>query len=95
MSARFEVGARVHCRRMDAARHHRVPGYAQDHEGEVIADRGEAPRPAVPPIESPPEPVYGVQFEAEELWPGAGSHTVMIDLWESYLEPAAPAETSL
>ena len=31
------------------------------------------------------EPVYAVRFNAAELW-GSGSHSVMLDLWESYLE---------
>jgi nitrile hydratase len=31
------------------------------------------------------EPVYAVRFDARDLW-GAGSHTVTIELWRSYLE---------
>jgi hypothetical protein len=33
------------------------------------------------------EPVYAVRFAARDLW-GAGSHSVTVDLWESYLEEA-------
>ena len=33
------------------------------------------------------EQVYAVRFAARELW-GAGSHAVVVDLWESYLEEA-------
>jgi hypothetical protein len=33
------------------------------------------------------ERVYAVRFAAEDLW-GAGSHSVVVDLWESYLEEA-------
>ena len=33
------------------------------------------------------EPVYAVRFNAAELW-GSGSHSVILDLWESYLEEA-------
>ena len=33
------------------------------------------------------EPVYAVRFHAAELW-GSGSHSVILDLWESYLEEA-------
>ena len=32
-------------------------------------------------------PVYSVCFWAAELW-GQGSHSVILDLWESYLEEA-------
>ena len=31
------------------------------------------------------EPVYAVRFNAAELW-GSGSHSVIVDMWESYLE---------
>jgi len=37
---------------------------------------------------SRPEPVYAVRFPASELW-GSGSHSVILDLWESYLEEAS------
>ena len=33
------------------------------------------------------EPVYVVRFAAAELW-GSGSHSVILDMWESYLEEA-------
>jgi len=33
------------------------------------------------------EPVYTVRFAAAALW-GEGTHTVTVDLWESYLEAA-------
>ena len=35
-----------------------------------------------------PEPVYAVRFAARDLW-GEGDHDVVLDLWESYLEPDA------
>jgi nitrile hydratase len=31
------------------------------------------------------ETVYAVRFPAAALW-GTGTHTVTVDLWESYLE---------
>ena len=34
------------------------------------------------------EPVYAVRFPAAELW-GSGTHSVILDLWESYLDEAA------
>ena len=37
---------------------------------------------------SRPEPVYAVCFRAAELW-GSGSHSVILDMWESYLEEAS------
>jgi nitrile hydratase len=32
-----------------------------------------------------------VRFAASELW-GSGDHSVVLDLWESYLEPADEQE---
>jgi nitrile hydratase subunit beta len=36
-----------------------------------------------------PEPVYGVRFDARELWGDTAepNQRVFIDLWESYLVP--------
>jgi nitrile hydratase len=34
-----------------------------------------------------PEAVYCVRFAAGDLF-GTGDHTVTVELWESYLEPA-------
>jgi hypothetical protein len=31
------------------------------------------------------EPVYAVRFSAADLW-GHGRHSVIVELWESYLE---------
>ena len=37
-----------------------------------------------------PEHVYSVGFAGRELWPDADERsTIVLDLWESYLEPAA------
>jgi hypothetical protein len=33
------------------------------------------------------ETVYSVRFPAAVLW-GSGTHSVVVDLWESYLEEA-------
>jgi nitrile hydratase len=38
-----------------------------------------------------PEPVYAVRFAARDLF-GEGDHTVTVDLWQSYLSPAAKEE---
>ena len=42
------------------------------------------------PAGEPPQPVYSVRFDGRELWGESAEpgHTVAIDLWESYLEPA-------
>lgn len=68
--------------------HTRLPRYVRGHVGEVVEVRGiwQLPDEAVRGV-FVAEPVYAVRFEAAELW-GSGSHSVILDLWESYLEEA-------
>ena len=85
---RFAAGARVRARAADPDGHTRLPRYVRGHVGEVIEIRATWPLPdaAVRGI-ARPEPVYAVRFAAAELW-GSGTHSVIVDLWESYLEEA-------
>jgi nitrile hydratase subunit beta len=87
--SRFTVGSRVRARSTDPDGHTRLPRYARGHVGEVLDVRGHWPLPdlVVRGI-SRTEPVYAVRFPAAELW-GSGTHSVILDLWESYLEEAA------
>ena len=84
--ARFAAGDRVRARTADPDGHTRLPRYIRGHVGEVVAVRATwaLPDQAVRGV-SRPEPVYAVRFGADELW-GAGSHSVTLDLWESYVE---------
>jgi Nitrile hydratase beta subunit, C-terminal len=85
---RFAAGSRVRARVADADGHTRLPRYVRGHVGEVIEVRATWPLPdeAVRGIVRA-EPVYAVRFPAVALW-GSGSHWVIIDMWESYLEEA-------
>jgi nitrile hydratase len=90
---RFAAGARVCTRNLQPSGHTRLPGYARGkqgtiarvHPGFVFPDtnaerRGENP-----------QWVYAVRFDARELF-GSGAEpnaSVCVDLFESYLEPAA------
>ena len=89
MRTRFGVGARVRARPVDPDGHTRVPRYARGHVGEVLTVRGiwALPDLAVRGV-CRREPVYAVSFAAAELW-GCGSHSVVLDMWESYLEEAS------
>jgi nitrile hydratase subunit beta len=87
--ARYAAGVRVRARSTDPDGHTRLPRYARGHVGEVIAIRGPWALPdLVVRGVVRPEPVYAVRFTAAELW-GTGSHAVILDLWESYLEEAS------
>jgi nitrile hydratase len=59
--------------------------------GTVVEHQGRHPLPdrRARQLPAEPESVYTVRFAAVELF-GEGDHTVTIDLWESYLRPAAP-----
>ncbi len=86
---KFAAGARVRARSADPAGHTRLPRYARGHVGEVLEVRASwsLPDEAVRGV-SRLEPVYAVCFRAAELW-GSGSHSVILDMWESYLEEAS------
>jgi len=73
---------------MDPDHHTRLPRYVRGHVGEIVETEWEGPLPddvargaASPRVET----VYAVRFRAGDLW-GEGTHTVTVDLWESYLE---------
>ncbi len=89
---RFVVGERVRVRRMHPPGHTRCPRYARGATGRIEALRGadRLPDIAVYGGRIDREAVYSVAFTSTELW-GAGQEppwTVLLDLWESYLEPA-------
>jgi nitrile hydratase beta subunit len=89
---RFAPGQRVRVRRMRPAGHTRCPRYVRGALGAVERVRGveEVPDLAEHGENAPVEPVYAVAFASQELW-GHGQEpawTVMLDLWESYLEAA-------
>jgi len=90
--ARFAPGDRVRTRNFHPKGHTRLPRYARDKAGVVEAVRGGfvLPDTNAHGQGENPEWVYGVVFDAGEIW-GEGSdtsHSIAIDAWESYLEPA-------
>jgi nitrile hydratase subunit beta len=89
---RFDLGQRVRVKRMHPAGHTRCPRYARGALGVIEGVRGadSLPDRAVYGEEVAPEPVYSVAFGSQELW-GSGEEapwTVLLDLWDSYLDPA-------
>ncbi|HEU5390968.1 MAG TPA: SH3-like domain-containing protein [Streptosporangiaceae bacterium] len=84
----YQPGARVRVRNLDPDHHTRMPRYVRGHTGEVVAVLGDWVLPddnardvARPRVET----CYAVRFSAADLW-GSGTHTVTVDLWESYLD---------
>jgi nitrile hydratase len=88
--ARFAVGDRVRVRRMRPAGHTRCPRYVRGATGVVEAVRGSDPLPDIGPYRGPVQPVYAVAFDSEALFGPSedGRWTVMLDLFEDYLEDA-------
>jgi len=90
--ARFAPGDRVRVKRMRPAGHTRCPRYVRGVAGAVERVQGadRLPDRAVYGEPVDPEPVYSVAFSSDDLWgPGAEPPwTVLLDLWERYLEPA-------
>jgi len=86
----YVEGTKVLVRAGDPDHHTRVPRYVRGHTGEIVAAMG---RWALPDDTSrgiaPPriETCYEVSFSARNLW-GSGDHTVIVNLWESYLDRA-------
>ena len=96
--ATFCVGQPVKTRRPHANRfqtngHTRLPSYAQDKKGIILQVRGTfvLPDSNAHFLGECPEHLYSVRFSATELWgeeAEAGGDHVILDLWESYMEPA-------
>jgi nitrile hydratase subunit beta len=88
--ARFGPGDGVRVRRMRPEGHTRCPRYARGATGVVEAVRGLDAFPDIGPYAGPDEPVYAVAFSSDDLFglSHEGRWTVLLDLFDSYLEPA-------
>jgi nitrile hydratase subunit beta len=90
VAERYGPGDPVQASRTDPPYHTRLPRYVRGATGTVVERQGRYPLPdhRARQLPAEPEPVYTVRFAAAELF-GEGDHTVTVDLWESYLRPAA------
>jgi nitrile hydratase subunit beta len=86
---RFAVGDPVSVKRMRPAGRTRCPRYVRGATGVVERIQGVDAFPDIGPYKGPPEPVYAVAFPSERLFGPSedGGWTVLLDLFESYLEP--------
>jgi nitrile hydratase len=87
---RFAQGDWVRVRRMRPARHTRCPRYVRGVAGVVTRVHGVDRLPELSAYgeDGPPEPVYAVRFSSEIVFgkDGRPPWTIVVDLWESYLE---------
>jgi len=72
--------------------HTRLPAYAIGARGHIVQLHGThvLPDSNAHGLGEAPEPIYAVAFAASELWvdPEHPGDEVVLDLWQSYLEPA-------
>lgn len=88
---RFRIGDRVRVLRLNPAGHVRAPKFCRGHQGTVIhrAPKFRFPDTAAHGGEFRKEHTYHVEFASQDLWSGEGAdnESVIVDLWDSYLEP--------
>ena len=91
---RFRVGDAVTARNIHPRHHTRLPRYARGRRGEIVRDHGVFvfPDSNAQGKGERPQHLYAVRFSARELWgpEAAESDNLFLDLFEDYLEPAAP-----
>ncbi len=96
VAAVFRNGDAVKTRRMPSNRlidggHTRLPKYAAGARGRVVRCHGAhvLPDSSAHGFGEAPEPLYAVAFPASALWahPEHPRDEVVLDLWQSYLEP--------
>ncbi len=89
-AARHRLGDRVRVRRMRTPGHTRCPRYVRGATGVVEAVRGVDALPDVGPYQGSDDAVYSVAFSPGELFGLSQERcwTVLLDLYETYLEPA-------
>lgn len=89
---RYRLGDAVRTRNIHPPAHTRLPRYARDKQGIIIALHGAHVFPDTNAQFNGenPQPLYTVKFEARALWGDAASprDNVCLDLWEDYLESA-------
>lgn len=97
IAAAFNPGDAVRTRRIAAntlveGGHTRLPSYAAGAVGRVVRFHGThiLPDSSAHGLGDAAEPLYAVAFAASELWshPEHPRDEVVLDLWQSYLEPA-------
>jgi nitrile hydratase subunit beta len=88
----FQVGDAIRTRNIHPLTHTRLPRYARDKQGVVVALHGAHVFPDTNALHQGEnaQPLYTIKFQARDLWGATASprDTVCIDLWEDYLAPA-------
>ncbi len=97
VAVKFAVGDPVKTRRVNGNQlveggHTRLPSYASGAQGRILRVHGThvLPDSSAHRLGDAAEPLYAVAFAASELWanPEHPKDEVVLDLWQSYLEPS-------
>jgi nitrile hydratase beta subunit len=90
LKAGFQIGDKIRTRNINTEGHTRLPRYARGRAGEIIAVHGTHvfPDSSAHRLGDNPQWLYTVRFTAKELWGHNNTDSVMLDLWEPYLDPA-------
>jgi nitrile hydratase subunit beta len=95
---RFAIGDRVIARNLNPHGHTRLPRYVRGKRGVVTLHHGAHVFPDTNALGlgENPQHLFTVRFTARELWSDAAEprESVLIDLWESYLQPDPPAKAA-
>jgi nitrile hydratase beta subunit len=95
---RFTLGDRVLTRNLHPHGHTRLPRYVRGKRGVVMLHHGAHvfPDTNAHGLGEHPQHLYTVRFAARELWSDAAEQkeSILIDLWESYLQPDSEAKAS-
>lgn len=87
----FQIGDTIRTRNIHPATHTRLPRYARDKRGVIVALHGAHVFPDTNAMfqGENAQPLYTVKFRAADLWGEAANprDAVCIDLWEDYLAP--------
>lgn len=88
--AAFTIGQKIRVKIMNPTTHTRAPRYVRGRAGEVMKIHGAHvfPDSSAQGLGENPQWLYSVRFTAQELWNHANNDSVMLDLWEPYLESA-------
>ena len=91
---RFRKGDAVNVRAHDPPGHARAPHYTRGRRGMVKRITGPFPNAEERAYGRPgaSEPLYRVRFRQRDLWPdyaGSAPDTLVVDLYEHWLEPVA------
>jgi nitrile hydratase subunit beta len=100
---RFTAGDKIVTRNLNPRGHTRLPRYARGKRGVIVAHHGAHvfPDTNAHGLGEHPQHLYTVRIAMRELWGGSAepNESLLIDLWESYLDKdkaaASPARKSI